>query len=425
MKGRKMKKVLINFVGGTDPTGGDGSNIPFSDGPILALTKETMPDVIYLLFTEEMIKKEDILRKHIEYSYNSVQIPKIINLYLNENNDYFTPSNFLQPHNFENNSIIHRILDYILLENQNSLFFANISSGSPQLLSSLTLDICLNRRDIKCKQVTTPIKKSNYAKKDIPNPGDYDDPSSIERVRIVKFNKLNNELLKNQTEFFLKKYEYHNIKILKISNDIVFNELLERGINYNKNQVDGYTHNQEIVVALRLLKNCIELKQVRHFFMYFEVALIALITLYIDPKYIAKNKYLEDIFDLNKVKADYTNLFKKEKEWPLNLNNIISFIRVAYKNKKAQRQILDPYRKFITARNNSVHQLKEIESFDKFENKFENGGKNIFNDIHILINGLIGLGDFSELTDSKKYHDVFDVPDKLNKAILKKLDELL
>jgi hypothetical protein len=420
-----MKKVLINFVGGTDPTGGDGINLPFTDGPILALTKETMPDVIYLLFTEEMIIKENILIKHIEYLYNSVPLPNIISLYLNENSDYFTPSDFLQPHDFENNSIIHRILDYILLENQNSIFFANISSGSPQLLSSLTLDICLNRRDITCKQVTTPIKKSNYSKKDIPNPGDYEDSSSTERVRIVKFNKLNNELLKNQTEFFLKKYEYHNIKILKISNDKDFNELLEKGIKYNKNQVDGYTHNQEIVVALRLLKNCIELNQVRHFFMYFEITLIALITLYIDPKYITQNKYSEDVFDIFKVRADYINLFINAMEKPLNLNNIISFVKVAYKNKQAQINILNRYRKFIYARNNSVHQLKEVESFDKFGNEFKNGGKNLFSDIQVLINGLIGLGDFSELTDNKKYHDVFDVPDELNKAILKKLDEVL
>ncbi|MBQ8749176.1 MAG: hypothetical protein IJZ29_01720 [Clostridia bacterium] len=156
-----MKKIiLISPIGDTDPIRNG------YDGPLLHISRQYKPDKIYLLLTEEMYKR------HLEdnrYLNCLNQLYKGISanekgLYEGHHKEFeLIPKRLYveDASNFEAFKVFTNIIDGIVGENGDCEYYVNITSGTPQIISTLCLDLVVNNRKMKAIQVTTPEKKSN------------------------------------------------------------------------------------------------------------------------------------------------------------------------------------------------------------------------------------------------------------------------
>jgi len=139
-----MERVFISFVGSKDPVFG------CYDGPILNIFRTIAPTISYLLLTdatdaEENKKKFFIERALLENGFN-VSPDSVIFQKFDTNGN---------PAQFKLNEIgetISRIMD----AHPGAEFFANVTSGTQQLISSLCLDIVSNDRNVKTFQTLDP-----------------------------------------------------------------------------------------------------------------------------------------------------------------------------------------------------------------------------------------------------------------------------
>lgn len=137
-------KTLISFIGNSDPIRGD------YDGPMLHITRHYRPDKVILLLTKRMQVKERIvfLNQSLQHlaKYQSRKIDvDFINL------DVDNPADFI---NFGFTSIFDEIYQ------DDDEFLVNITSGTPQMIAAMCLEIVTNNRKVKTIQVHNPNPKS-------------------------------------------------------------------------------------------------------------------------------------------------------------------------------------------------------------------------------------------------------------------------
>lgn len=216
------KLVFISPIGATDPLKNK------KDGPMIHIARKYMPDKIYLLLTNEMLKYENSTHKYSEcikqlYAQNKKGISdnEIIPIHLNIDD----------ASDFEAFSIYTNILEEIISENEDSEFIANLSSGTPQMISSLALCIVNNNLPIKSIQVKTPNNRANYPNEesfDIETSEDNNEQTFNDRnVEVNLFNFKRSACYK-QVDSFCKDFSYDEaIKALKKEQFEQDNELLE------------------------------------------------------------------------------------------------------------------------------------------------------------------------------------------------------
>ncbi len=146
-----MKKILISNIGATDPIRGD------RDGPALHISRVYKPDIIYLLNTVEMQENTDKTKKEIEYIYKD----------FNKNLEIkILPLEFENPSSYDIMTSFETIHNELEKKHKNQEIYINITSGTPQMMASVCLDVVINNRNFIPIQVITPQKGSNA---DIPH----------------------------------------------------------------------------------------------------------------------------------------------------------------------------------------------------------------------------------------------------------------
>lgn len=148
--------VLFSVVGTTDPIR-DGY-----DGPLLHIIRHYKPRKVYLFFSEEMFKKKEEIVSALEQFNIEQNIIK---------------SDIVDAHNYDLYMIYFAdILYEIQKENPKSEILINISSGTPQMTSTLAIEAITLDLKLKAIQVSSPIASSN---KDVAHGGNildnYDD----------------------------------------------------------------------------------------------------------------------------------------------------------------------------------------------------------------------------------------------------------
>jgi hypothetical protein len=430
------EKVLISFVGLNDPIGNATSNCQYSDGPILSLVKSIKPNVIYLLITEKTKDNIDYITKHLKNIKdlpNNFEIKQCDLIYCTNTGETLE---YITPHDFDSFPVIHKIISEIEEMHKGDDIYANISSGTPQMLIALAVDICLNLRQIKCQQVENPSpyyikdKENNKKENNKVEPGIYDDSESKNRVKLVEFKQLNGGIIKKQIQIFLNHFEYRNVKILWDTlniHDPQFDLIIEEGIKYNKNSLYPENKSKQIVVAIRRLRNSFDNNQIREFTILFETIFIDILCLFYPQEFITTNGKKPKL-NVKEIQMLYPLFESNEKFLDLTVYNLQKLFNVMYPQLNVESQIID---KFIIGykdfRNVSAHQLEEISSFSVLKLDFSNNGKNIFLDISVLYKALdqVFPGNFTDLTDDLKFMEVYKLPDKINQQIVDVLDRLL
>jgi hypothetical protein len=430
------EKVLISFVGLNDPIGKATSSCQYSDGPILSLTKAIKPNVIYLLITEKTKENINYISKHLK---NIKDLPDnfvIKQRDLISDTKTTDSSKYIAPHDFNSFPVIHKIISEIEEQHTGSDIYANISSGTPQMLIALAVDICLNVRQIKCEQVESPSpyyikdKEQNKAEIKEVEPGIYEDIESKNRVKPVEFKQLNGGIIKKQIQIFLEHYEYHNVKKLWETLNIYepkFDLLIDEGIKYNKNSLYPNNKSKQIVVAIRRLRNSFDNNQIREFTLLFESIFVDILTLFYPPTFI-KHTGKEPKLDVKKIQTVYPLFINEEKFINLTVYNLQKLFNIMYPQLQVESQIINKFIKgYKEFRNVSAHQLEEISSFSVLKLDFSNNGENLFSDIAVLYKALdqVFPGNFTDLTDDLKFKEIYELPSKINQQIVEVLDRLL
>ena len=129
------KNILFSFIGRSDPIAKD------KDGPLIHILRHNKINKAYLYYSKEMIERKSylVIEKAIKALNKNIEI---INIFQEE---------LVNPHKFGllDKDLRSIFTNRIYKENKNAEFYANLSSGTPQMCSSLNL---------VCSQLSFPVK---------------------------------------------------------------------------------------------------------------------------------------------------------------------------------------------------------------------------------------------------------------------------
>ena len=196
-------KVLISFIGNTDPVRGD------FDGPMLHIVRHYQPNYVYLLLTEKM--QQPLRKQFILESIQSVSRPKMQVLVVE-----MIDLNLPNPSLFKNFGL-GQIINQIILKHPSMEIIANISSGTPQMMAALALDVVVNDRSIKMIQVKNPEPNNGDIKKI--HEHDYDFSQNVDTLEEADNRCIETDLftykiaaVKQQLIDRILRYDYANAK---------------------------------------------------------------------------------------------------------------------------------------------------------------------------------------------------------------------
>ena len=202
------KYVLFSPVGTHDPIGVPLNNKP-SEGSMLHIIRHYKPEAVYLYITKELNYHDDRYKNSIKKFYPECKVYNIIsNIDEDDVNNYdiFMPD-------------FKKYINKLHKKYQDHEILLNISSGTPQMKSSLILEVISSSIKLIPIQVSTPTKKKNF--EDHFNDEDLDkiDESNeniINRCSKVEVLSFKRSKLQSQIESLVKNYEYSAaLEILK------------------------------------------------------------------------------------------------------------------------------------------------------------------------------------------------------------------
>lgn len=150
-----MSSVLFSAIGLTDPVRSE------HDGPMLHILRHYRPEKVYLFLTKEIAEKEEQYQTYIESVQYVLPECELIR--------YFTEVD--QPNDFDGLSVIATLLQEVEKENEGKIILLNISSGTPQIKSTLSMVALTNPNIYKAVQVSTPDGKGNRSEQFQPELG--------------------------------------------------------------------------------------------------------------------------------------------------------------------------------------------------------------------------------------------------------------
>jgi len=203
-----QKVIFVSMIGDSDPIRSQ------YDGPMLHIARHYHPTVIHLLLTQRMQKedKKILLEEAINrlYESNQWEKPEI----------RFHAISNPNPARFENFGFTDFMLsitkDYSLDQ-----VLVNISSGTPQMIASMCLEIVTNNLNVKALQV------------DSPDPNDVSIDHAINRIDQLNQNKDEDKKAKNRT---------------------VVTDLLEFNRARNKQRIQTFINQFEYNTALKFME---------------------------------------------------------------------------------------------------------------------------------------------------------------------------
>lgn len=231
IKDDTKKVILISPIGSSDPIRDD------YDGPMLHIARHYKPDKIYLLMTNEMKEHEDynhIYTKAINFLYHGEKDNKELPC-LNKEVEIIIKDEYLlktdDPSDFDFFTIYHSIIEKIINENDNkeNEFYVNISSGTPQMIAALCLDIVNSERKVKLTpvQVKTHRQRSNtgikpeISIKEFKNNFDNFEGDEIKNRTVEpKLNNFKHYFYDAKIKSFIKSYSYKEcMKLISFEQD--------------------------------------------------------------------------------------------------------------------------------------------------------------------------------------------------------------
>lgn len=213
-----MSSVLFSAIGLTDPVRSE------HDGPMLHILRHYRPEKVYLFLTKEIAEKEEkynIYKQSIQCVIPDCEVVR-----------YFTEVD--QPNDFDGLSVIATLLQEVEQENEGKTILLNISSGTPQIKSTLSMVALTNPSIYKAVQVNTPDGKGNRSEQfqpelghilsewmetNLDHHGEGTNRCSEPYLWIFKCPMLRNEILS-----LIKDYNYAGALQLYESNKIILSE---------------------------------------------------------------------------------------------------------------------------------------------------------------------------------------------------------
>lgn len=248
-----MKELLIAFVGKTDPIKND------YDGPILHILRHRDVNKVYLMGTSSLLEeREKFVKEGIDY----ISTLKSTNIEVE----------FLVLEKIKNPAIfidfgLKRIIDKIYAENQDYQIIFNISSGTPQMIAALALDIVVNNRIGKAFQVLNP-EPNEFTRPEKPG---YDFDNLFDNLEEAKLRLKETDMysfkiskIKTQLDATLKVRDYK--KMLEILDEYNLNykecrELIEYA--YNADKLSSF-HQANLNKILKQYPNLLRFKKYRN-----------------------------------------------------------------------------------------------------------------------------------------------------------------
>lgn len=192
--------VLVSMIGDSDP-------IRLAhDGPMLHIARYYQPSIIYLLLTSRMQNEEKIalITKAVYHLYEMKKWknPQIEIHSITNNN----PARF---ENFGFTELMNRIFS---LYNEHQIL-VNISSGTPQMIASMCLEIVTNNLKVTTIQVDSPspqdakIDNAITHIDELQNNHDFEEKSK-NRLFITNLMEFNRSRNKQKLQAYIDKHEY-------------------------------------------------------------------------------------------------------------------------------------------------------------------------------------------------------------------------
>ena len=244
--------ILVSGVGSTDPMRND------FDGPLMHITRHYSPKKVYLLLSKEMGQMEK------EWHYNETAIKQ-----LDENIEVIPCYTEIEnPHSYDDlMSVFNKECENIVSENKDCQVLLNITSGTPQMETTLAM-IGITRPDIYVSvQVATPEKRKNSMEpRTIFKPGrdsvkewfenNLDNLQEAEnRCTEPKLVNFRLPIIRFQIESLIQNYDYAGALELYKQNKGLFSEKLELLLEHGKKRLNlEFDEAQKLAVQLNLKK---------------------------------------------------------------------------------------------------------------------------------------------------------------------------
>ncbi|QHW35988.1 type III-A CRISPR-associated protein Csm6 [Staphylococcus ursi] len=171
-------KILFSPIGNTDPW----SN--YRDGAMLHIVRQYRPDKIVLFFTESIWNGNENMPGRKEFNWN-----KIISSVSPDSKVEIKIDKVENEHDFDSyKELFHNYILEIMNEEPNAEVLLNVTSGTPQMESTLCLEYVTYPNHKECIQVATPEPEKNI-KRIFANPNDQE-----EALQKVNENEMNSKI---------------------------------------------------------------------------------------------------------------------------------------------------------------------------------------------------------------------------------------
>lgn len=199
-------KILFSPLGNTDPWRND------RDGAMLHITRHYQPDVVFLFATKSIWEGNERFEGHVHYNWE-----EIIHSVRSETKVLIEVLDIKDEHDFDSyKEIFHFQIKELEKAFPNSEILLNVTSGTPQMESTLCLEYITYPNNKKCIQVSSPLATSNAKTKyAVPEDQEIDltivndeEKNMMSRCKEIQIISFRETMVRNQVIKLLENYDY-------------------------------------------------------------------------------------------------------------------------------------------------------------------------------------------------------------------------
>lgn len=200
-------KVLFSPIGNSDPWRN------YRDGAMLHIVRQYQPEYVVLFFTESIWEGNSKVPGAKDYRWE-----QIIQSISPQTQIEIKVKAIEEEHDFDSYKEV--FYDYISEIEQNyhpDQLLLNITSGTPQMESTLCLEYIIHPNNKSCVQVTTPALSSNVGRNQYANPSEQDEDlkqvnaneeNESNRCREVNIISFRETMIRTQLKSLIENYDY-------------------------------------------------------------------------------------------------------------------------------------------------------------------------------------------------------------------------
>ena len=202
-------RILFSPIGNTDPWRND------RDGAMLNIVRHYKPDLTFLFFTESIWEGSDKVPPHKLFDWE-----EIIKKVSSKTSVEYVIEKIEDANDFDSyKDIFHKYLVDLEKRYPDAEFLLNVTSGTPQMETTLCLEYITYPSRKDCIQVTTPLLASNANTK-YANPEDQEidleiinieESNSESRCQSISIISFREAMIRNQVKSLIDSYDYEAI----------------------------------------------------------------------------------------------------------------------------------------------------------------------------------------------------------------------